>query len=78
LETLPLNPVYKTGDEWLTSDEEKRDTQIKNSFTLCQDKLDLQSKIDVVFSGSTCVMVFLSQNHLICANSGDSRAIMCS
>ena len=23
-------------------------------------------------------MVFLSQNHLICANSGDSRAIMCS
>ena len=51
---------------------------IKNSFTLVQDKLDIISKIDAVFSGTTCVMCYLSQNNLICANSGDSRAILCS
>jgi serine/threonine protein phosphatase PrpC len=69
---------FANGDEWLNSDPEKRDFCISNSFTLTQDKLDNNPKIDVIFSGTTCVMCFLSQNMLICANSGDSRAIMCS
>jgi serine/threonine protein phosphatase PrpC len=60
------------------SEETKRDQLIKNSFTLTQDKLDTNSKIDATFSGTTCVMCFLSKNMLICANSGDSRAILCS
>ena len=55
-----------------------RDKQIKQAFTLTQDKLDSTSKVDVTFSGTTCVMLYLSENMLICANSGDSRAIMCS
>jgi len=50
---------------------------IKTAFTQTQDKL-AASKIDVTFSGTTCVMCFLSQSTLICANSGDSRAILCS
>jgi serine/threonine protein phosphatase PrpC len=45
---------------------------------LTQDKLDATSKVDVTFSGTTCVMLYLSENMLISANSGDSRAIMCS
>lgn len=55
-----------------------RDRAIKNSFTLTQDKIDLNPKIDVYFSGTTCVMCYVSKNTLVCANSGDSRAIMCS
>lgn len=40
--------------------------------------MDLNPKIDAYFSGTTCVMCFISQNTLVCANSGDSRAILCS
>jgi len=69
---------FATGDDWLNSDPEKRDFCITNAFTLTQNKLDKSPKIDVIFSGTTCVMIFLSQNTLLCANCGDSRAIMCS
>lgn len=31
-----------------------------------------------MFSGTTAVVVIAHNNTLICANSGDSRAIMCS
>jgi serine/threonine protein phosphatase PrpC len=34
--------------------------------------------MDSMFSGTTAVTVFLHHNTLLCANSGDSRAIMCS
>ena len=33
---------------------------------------------DLAFSGTTCVSVFIRGKDLICANVGDSRAIMCS
>lgn len=55
-----------------------RDRAIENSFEMCQDKLDGESKIDVMFSGTTSVYCFLSNNHLVCANAGDSRAMLCS
>jgi serine/threonine protein phosphatase PrpC len=35
-------------------------------------------EIDINFSGSTTVMVFIDRTHLYCANIGDSRAILCS
>lgn len=31
-----------------------------------------------MFSGTTSVYCFLSNNHLVCANAGDSRAMLCS
>jgi len=31
-----------------------------------------------MFSGTTAVTVIIHNNTLICANSGDSRAILCS
>jgi len=31
-----------------------------------------------MFSGTTAVTVLIHNNSLICANSGDSRAILCS
>jgi len=45
---------------------------------LTQDKLDRNPKIDAIFSGTTCVMCWATDKTIICANSGDSRAILCS
>lgn len=36
----------------------------------------LKQKFDIHFSGSTCVIIFRIGNKLICANVGDSRAIL--
>ena len=48
---------------------------IKNCFIDAENQLS-RTKYDVNFSGSTAVIVFQIENKLICANTGDSRAIM--
>jgi len=40
--------------------------------------MDKNPKIDLTFSGTTCVVCLISRRQLVCANSGDSRAILCS
>jgi len=50
---------------------------LKNSFSLAESSIAV-SKYEVNFSGSTCIMLFLIENKLICANAGDSRAILVS
>ena len=45
-------------------------------FTSCEKKLSTISYINSDYSGSTCNLVFLIEDYLICANVGDSRAIM--
>jgi len=39
-------------------------------------KLNHESNVDTKFSGSTCVTVFYTPQKLMCANVGDSRAIV--
>lgn len=34
--------------------------------------------IDIMFSGTTTCLTYLHNNHLYCANLGDSRAVMFS
>lgn len=36
------------------------------------------ARIDAMFSGTTCVMTFFNNDMIVCANSGDSRAILIS
>jgi serine/threonine protein phosphatase PrpC len=48
---------------------------IRNSFFLAEDEISM-AKFDAQFSGSTTVMVFVIGNKILCANAGDSRAIM--
>lgn len=48
---------------------------IKNFYHKMNNEL-INEKFDVHYSGSTCVIVFQVNNKLICANAGDSRAIM--
>lgn len=50
---------------------------IRNSFFLAEDECSL-GKFDLQFSGSTCVLVFCILNKIICANAGDSRAVLAS
>lgn len=46
------------------------------AFQQAMERLVLESKIDLTFSGSTVVGCYLLQNKLYCCNVGDSRAII--
>lgn len=48
---------------------------IKTSFSLAESIIS-NSKLDSNFSGSTSICVFILENRIICANCGDSRAIL--
>jgi len=48
---------------------------IKNSFLQTEYQLNNNSKIDINFSGSTCISLLFCKNQIITANLGDSRAI---
>ncbi len=45
------------------------------AFNLCESSLS-KTKLDPNLSGSTCVIVFCISDKIICANAGDSRAIL--
>lgn len=51
-------------------------TIIKNTFVNVNQKLVENGGINSVFSGSTCVSVIYTPSKLICANIGDSRAVL--
>ena len=40
--------------------------------------MDKRSRIDAMFSGTTCVTVFFDKEKIVCANSGDSRGLLVS
>ncbi len=55
--------------------KEKSYFLIKNSFSLAESTLS-QSKYETSFSGATSVVVIILDDKIICANAGDSRAIL--
>ena len=55
----------------------KKDNEImKKAFRHAERDLEKNSEIDANFSGTTCVMVLQVGEKLLCANVGDSRAIL--
>lgn len=56
---------------------EKNYEIIRNSFYMAEGSL-IQSKCEINFSGSTAVIVIIVGDKIICANAGDSRAILVS
>lgn len=50
--------------------------QLNRSFIQVQDTLFRESKINLRFSGSTCVSVLIVGTKIFCANVGDSRAVL--
>jgi serine/threonine protein phosphatase PrpC len=57
---------------------EQRDMAIREAFRQTNEKLESGSKIDCMMSGTTVVVTMMYKNMVICANSGDSRAVMFS
>lgn len=51
--------------------------QLTKSFVQVQDTLFKDSRINLRFSGSTCVSVLIVGTKVFCANVGDSRAVLC-
>ena len=49
---------------------------IKNNFLEIDKNIALDSRIDSLFSGSTCVSIVYTPSKIICANLGDSRCII--
>ena len=67
------------GERWLYNENHKiRDQDIKEAFRKTETKMEHKSRIDAMFSGTTCVMTFFNNEMIVCANCGDSRAILIS
>ena len=49
---------------------------IKNTFLDIDKKISLDTRIDSLYSGSTCVSIVYTPSKLICANLGDSRCLI--
>lgn len=63
---------------WFKTQAEERDIQIREAFRLTNERLDTSTRVDCMMSGTTVVMVLLYGNMLVCANAGDSRAVLFS
>lgn len=50
--------------------------QLNKSFITVQDSLFRDSKINLKFSGSTCVSILIVGTKVFCSNVGDSRAVL--
>lgn len=64
---IPSNRIF------LQDSKQDRDRIIQETFIDVNDKLCVESGIDTKFSGSTCVSMIYTLDHLVCANVGDSR-----
>lgn len=49
---------------------------LTKAFEVAYDRLLKESKVDLSFSGSTVIGCYFNNNRLVCANVGDSRAIL--
>lgn len=50
--------------------------QLKRSFSYVGESLESESRLNLKFSGSTCVSVLIVGTKIFCANVGDSRAVL--
>lgn len=49
---------------------------LNKAYEAAYEKLLRESNVDMSFSGSTVISCYLQQNKLLCANVGDSRAVL--
>ena len=75
--TLPIDLSEKLKNtNFLSQKKETFHEIITETFLITQAKLIDNEKINSIFSGSTCVSVIFTPEKLICANIGDSRAVL--
>ena len=65
--------ITKTLPQYL---QDTSDESIINAFISTNNSLTNNSKIDTSLSGSTCTSLIISLEKMICANLGDSRAVL--
>jgi serine/threonine protein phosphatase PrpC len=76
---LPINIEHFLKVKNAHTDSNNNGALIKSCLTSAFLKADrelLDSGIDVTFSGSTCVLCYINNDIIYCANLGDSRAII--
>jgi serine/threonine protein phosphatase PrpC len=69
-------PFKTVGDFMGKAFEQKRNNLIADCFIAIHERFENYLQIDSRFSGTTCCVVLLTRRQLICANTGDSRAIL--
>ncbi|KAL4452856.1 hypothetical protein ABPG74_002421 [Tetrahymena malaccensis] len=74
--TFPKMLEALLAKDLMCLDQEYISSCLKLAFLQLSQKL-LESKIDCTFSGSTFVCVLMIDDKIWCANTGDSRAILC-
>ena len=77
----PEEPIdaIKDLEFWLSNKNYKqRDMNVKEAFKKTEQRMEHKSRIDAMLSGTTCVMTFFNHDMILCANAGDSRAILIS
>ena len=75
-DAAPIKELVNISEEIIYEKlTEKNYELLKHSFHLAESSL-LQCNFEVNFSGTTSVLVFNIGNKIICANAGDSRAIL--
>lgn len=67
---IPLNPSLEAEDV------QKFCSVLKIAAKKIDKDLTRLQRIDTIFSGTTCVQVMLRGDLLLCANTGDSRAVI--
>ena len=71
-----MNSCKNNEDEVFFRLKKNSSDIIKRAFRHAERDLEKNADIDSSFSGTTCVMVFQVGEKILCANVGDSRAIM--
>ena len=75
---LTLNDILIKGkiDKITEKNIDEINSIIENTFIKIDKDITLDTRIDSLFSGSTCVSLVFTPSKLICANLGDSRCVL--
>ena len=78
IKTLPLLLIsdFQKENITLSSPFKYIKNQIIKSFQKLNKNLLKKSEINTIFSGSTCIIIIITEDKIICSNCGDSRGII--
>jgi serine/threonine protein phosphatase PrpC len=75
-ENLPLSLHNNFKNKKLNINSNKSHKIIEDTFLTINMRIFNDSSVDTNFSGSTCVSLIYTPQKLVCANVGDSRAVL--
>ena len=69
--------VLSAGYPYTKNEKDLLKQAIIQGYVMTEKNLENQH-FDISFSGSTCINIIIRGHYMLCANVGDSRAIVCS